>query len=134
MMGSRIGITLIEVGGASACGGLEAEGQKYFTLCLSPSFLRINSVILERIAPEPKITLFPIFIRIIPVIQHSIVKCGWYKPVTLMDNGLLQKLRKLEPIYRASSSSCFESMKEVADFESRCIGTIGAVDDVSLDI
>jgi len=34
MMGSWIGITLIEVGEASACGGLEAKGQEYFTLCL----------------------------------------------------------------------------------------------------
>ena len=57
-MGSWIGITLIEVGGASACGGLEAEGQKYFALCLSPSFLRINSVILKRTAPEPKLPTF----------------------------------------------------------------------------
>ena len=46
-MGSWIGITLKEVGGASACGGLEAEGQEYFVLCISPSFLRINSVIFE---------------------------------------------------------------------------------------
>jgi hypothetical protein len=47
MMGSWIGITLVEVGGASACTGLEDEGQEYFALCLSPSFLRINSVILK---------------------------------------------------------------------------------------
>jgi len=47
MMGSWIGITLVEVEGASACTGLEAEGQEYFALCLSPSFLRINSVILK---------------------------------------------------------------------------------------
>jgi hypothetical protein len=33
-MGSWIGIPLIEVGRASACGGLEAEGQKYYALCL----------------------------------------------------------------------------------------------------
>ncbi len=33
-MGSWIGIPLIEVGGASACGGLEVEGQEYFALCL----------------------------------------------------------------------------------------------------
>jgi hypothetical protein len=51
MMGSWIGITLIKVGGASAFGGLEAEGQKYFALCLSPSLLRINSMILKRSAP-----------------------------------------------------------------------------------
>jgi hypothetical protein len=39
MMGSWIGITLIEVGGASACDGLEAEGQEYFALCLSETLL-----------------------------------------------------------------------------------------------
>ena len=59
-----------------ACGGLEAEGQKYFALCLSPSFLRINSVMLKRNAPEPKVTLFPIFIRIIPLLHHSNIPCG----------------------------------------------------------
>ena len=87
MMGSGIGITLIEVGGASACGGLEAESQEYFALCLS-------EVILKRSAPEPKVTLFPIFIRIIPLIQHSIIPCGWHKPIALTDNGALQKPRK----------------------------------------
>ena len=46
-MGSWIGISLVEVGGASACTGLEAEGQEYFALCLSPSLLRINLVILK---------------------------------------------------------------------------------------
>jgi hypothetical protein len=51
MMGSWIVITLIKVGGASACSGLEAKVQEYFALCLSPSFLRINSVILKRSAP-----------------------------------------------------------------------------------
>ncbi len=34
MMGSWIGITLIKVGGASACSGLEAEGQESFASCL----------------------------------------------------------------------------------------------------
>ena len=34
MMGSWIGITLTEIGGASACSGLEAEGQEYFASCL----------------------------------------------------------------------------------------------------
>ena len=34
MMGSRTDITLMEVGGASACGGLEAEGQESFVSCL----------------------------------------------------------------------------------------------------
>jgi hypothetical protein len=33
-MRSWIGIPLIEVGGASVCAGLEAEGQEYFALCL----------------------------------------------------------------------------------------------------
>ena len=33
-MGSWVGITLIEVGGASACGGLKAEGLEYFTAYL----------------------------------------------------------------------------------------------------
>jgi len=55
MMGSWIGIVLIEVGGASACGGLEAEGQEYCALCLS-------EVILKRSAPGPKVTLFLLFI------------------------------------------------------------------------
>ena len=35
MMGSWIGITLKEDGGASACGGLEAEGKEFFASCLS---------------------------------------------------------------------------------------------------
>ena len=39
MMGSWIGITLIEVGGASVYDGLEAEGQEYFALCLSETLL-----------------------------------------------------------------------------------------------
>ena len=34
-MGPWKGIGLIEVGGSSTYGGLEAEGQEYFTLCLS---------------------------------------------------------------------------------------------------
>jgi len=38
-MGSCTGITLIEVGGASACGGLEAEGQEYCALCLRKALL-----------------------------------------------------------------------------------------------
>jgi hypothetical protein len=51
MKGLWIGITLKEVGGASACGELEAEGQEYFVLCLS-------EVILKRSAPEPKVPPF----------------------------------------------------------------------------
>ncbi len=72
MMGPWIGIALIEVGGASACGGLEAEGQESFALCLSPSFLRINSVKLKRGAPELKVMCFPFLILNIPSFQHSI--------------------------------------------------------------
>ncbi len=51
MMGSWIGITLIEVGRASACGKLEVEAQEYFGLCL-------GEVILKRSAPEPKVPPF----------------------------------------------------------------------------
>ncbi len=73
MMGSWIGITLIKVGGASACGGLEAEGQEYFALCLSPSFLRINSVILKRSTPCPEAMPFCFFAHYstIPTFHHS---------------------------------------------------------------
>jgi len=39
MVGSWIGITLQEVGGASASGGLEAEGQEFFPSCLSEAVL-----------------------------------------------------------------------------------------------
>jgi hypothetical protein len=49
-MGSWIGITLNtlkEAGGASACGGVEAEGQEFFASCLSVA-------ILKRSAPELK--------------------------------------------------------------------------------
>jgi hypothetical protein len=63
MMGSWIGITPKEVGGASACGGLEAEGQEFFASCLS-------GAILKRSAPEPKGPLSQV---LIPNIQHSIV-------------------------------------------------------------
>jgi len=38
-MGLCIGITLKEGGGASACGGLEAEGQEFFASCLSEALL-----------------------------------------------------------------------------------------------
>jgi hypothetical protein len=40
-MGSLIGITLKEVGGASACGELEAEGQEFFASCLSEAILKL---------------------------------------------------------------------------------------------
>ncbi len=38
-MGSWMGITLKEVGGVSASGRLEAEGQEFFALCLSKAIL-----------------------------------------------------------------------------------------------
>jgi len=53
MMGSRIGITLIQVGGVSACSGLEAEGQQSFALCLKP-FVPQDKLT----AAEPKVMLF----------------------------------------------------------------------------
>jgi len=53
MMGSWIGITLIEVGGTSACSGLEAEGQESFASCLKP-FVPQDKLS----APEPKAMLF----------------------------------------------------------------------------
>ena len=64
-MGSWIGITLKEVGGASACGGLEVEGQEFFASCLSEA-------ILKRSAPEPKGTLSPLLILNIPTFHRSI--------------------------------------------------------------
>jgi len=30
-----------------------------------------------------------------PILQHSIIPCGWHKPIMLRDNAVLQKLRKL---------------------------------------
>jgi hypothetical protein len=53
MMGFWIGITLIEVGGASACSGLQAEGQQSFASALKP-FVPQDKLI----APEPKVMLF----------------------------------------------------------------------------
>jgi hypothetical protein len=41
MMGSLIGITLKEIGGASACGGFEAEGQEFVASCLSETILKL---------------------------------------------------------------------------------------------
>jgi hypothetical protein len=64
MMGLWIGITLKEVGGASACGGLEAEGQEFFALCLSEA-------ILKRSAPEPKGPLSQVLIPDIPTFHRS---------------------------------------------------------------
>ena len=64
-MVSWIGITLIEVGGASACGGLEAEGQEFFSPCLS-------GAILKRSAPEPKGPLSQLLIPNIPTFHGSI--------------------------------------------------------------
>ena len=84
-----MGITLIEGGGASACGGLEAEAQESFALCLSEA-------ILKRSAPETKVTLSPISIPTIPILQHSIIPCGWHKSMVLMDNGVPLKPRKLQ--------------------------------------
>jgi hypothetical protein len=65
MMGSWIGIGLKEVGGASACGGLEAEGQESFASCLSEA-------ILKRSAPEPKGPLSPLSTPNIPTFHRSI--------------------------------------------------------------
>jgi len=63
--GSWIGITLKEVGGASACGELEAEGQEFFASCLSEA-------ILKRSAPEPKGPLSQLLIPNIPTFHCSI--------------------------------------------------------------
>jgi hypothetical protein len=65
MMGSWIDITLKEVEGASASGGLEAEGQEFFASCLSEA-------ILKRSAPEPKGALCPLLIPNIPTFHRSI--------------------------------------------------------------
>jgi hypothetical protein len=65
MMGSWIGITLKEVGGASACGGLEAEGHEFFASSLSEA-------ILKRSAPEPKGRLSQLLIPNIPTFHRSI--------------------------------------------------------------
>jgi hypothetical protein len=68
MVGLKMGITLIEVGGASACCGFVAEGKE----SIAPD---LNEVILKRSAPEPKPPLFPIFMRIIPLLHHSNIPC-----------------------------------------------------------
>jgi len=62
-MGSWIGITLKEGGGASASGGLEAEGQEFFASCLSEA-------ILKRSAPGPKGPLSPLLIPNIPTFHR----------------------------------------------------------------
>jgi hypothetical protein len=64
-MGLWIGITLKEVGGASTCGGLEAEGQEFFASCLSEA-------ILKRSTPEPKGPLSQFLIPNIPTFHRSI--------------------------------------------------------------
>jgi hypothetical protein len=86
MMGSWIGITLIKVGGASACGGLEAEGQEYFALCLS-------EVTLKRSAPEPKYHLSALqrfpglnFDRRLPISLERTLKNFW-EPLLVKRNG-----------------------------------------------
>gem|GEM_PF-3977106 len=38
---------------------------------------------------------FLLLIPTIPILQHSIIPCGWHKPIILRDNGILQKPRKL---------------------------------------
>ena len=40
--------------------------------------------------------LFPLLIPTIPKLQHSIIPCGWHKPITLRDNGVPLKFRKLQ--------------------------------------
>jgi len=69
-MGAWIGITLKEVGGASTCGGLEAEGQEFFAPCLSEA-------ILKRSAPEPQGARSPLSIPTIPLFRYSILPWGW---------------------------------------------------------
>jgi hypothetical protein len=67
MMGSRIGIALKEVGGASASGGLEAEGQEFCASCLSEA-------IFKRSAPESKGALSPLLIPTIPTFHVAFSK------------------------------------------------------------
>ena len=64
-----IGITLIEVGGASACNGLEAEGQESLASCLR-SFVPQDKLS----APEAKVLLFVFGAQysIIPTFHQSI--------------------------------------------------------------
>ncbi len=59
-MGSWIGNTLIEVGGASACSGREAKGQESFVSCLSEVILKLAhgvaaSLLHRASAFEPKV-------------------------------------------------------------------------------
>jgi hypothetical protein len=76
MMGSWIGITLIEVGEASACGGLEAKGQEYFTLCLR-SFVsqgKLSDTQARRSRTESNVfSVFDAHYSIIPTFHQSIV-------------------------------------------------------------
>jgi hypothetical protein len=60
-----------EVGGASAYGGLEAEGQEFFASCLSEA-------ILKRSAPKPKGPLSQPLISTIPSFHG-----GWVWPVMI---------------------------------------------------
>jgi hypothetical protein len=74
MMGSWIGITLIEVGEASACGGLEAKDQEYFTLCLR-SFVpqgKLSDTQARRSRTESNVfSVFDAQYSTIPTIHHS---------------------------------------------------------------
>jgi hypothetical protein len=60
-----IGITLIEVGGASACSGLEAEGQESLASCLSEALLKQKYC-------------FSFLIPNIPSFQHSVNPSAHY--------------------------------------------------------
>jgi hypothetical protein len=88
IMGSWIGVTLKEVGGASAYGRLEAEGQEFFASCLSEA-------ILKRSAPEPEGPLFQLLIPNIPTFHRS--------------RGLNSQSELVFPIFqRSPPSSCAE--------------------------
>jgi hypothetical protein len=75
-MGPWIGIALIKVGGASACGGLEAEGQESFALCLR-SFVpqgKLSDTQARRSRAESKVfSVFYVQYSIIPTFHQSIV-------------------------------------------------------------
>jgi len=93
-MDSWIDITRKEVGGASACGGLEAEGQEFFASCLS-------GAILKRSAPEPKGPLSQLLIPNIPTFQHSIVPWCLIRPQSSFSSSsrsLVEIFRKIRRI------------------------------------